>query len=73
MAAEAKFVASSDQIGWILIAVHLVAIEAAQPAVIHGALDEVVALHAVLVGGAVGKVVEVLRAELRFFEMPIVG
>src|ERR1700733_6511167 len=69
MTGEAELVASGDQVRGISIAVHLVAVEAAEAAVVHGALDEVVALHAILVGTAVGKEVKVLRAELSFFEM----
>ena len=47
---EAESVALLDEIGLVLVAVDLVAIKAADLAVIHVALDEIIALHPVLVG-----------------------
>ena len=48
----------------------VVAAEAGDAARVHQALHEVVALHAVLVRGAVGKVRERRLAELVLFELP---
>jgi hypothetical protein len=50
--------------------VDLVAIEAAEPAVVHNALREVIALHAVLVRASVRPEIEVLGAEFGFFQVP---
>src|SRR6202012_2262078 len=60
VAAEAERVAGGDQVRGIAVAVYLMAVEAAQPPVIHVALHEVVALHPVFVRAGVGKVIEVL-------------
>ena len=54
-------------------AVHLVAIEAADLAVIHVALHKIVALHAVLVRSEIGELVEVGDARPGLFELPVVG
>lgn len=59
MTAQTKLVSGSNQIGRVLIAVHVVAIEAADVAVIHHALREIVALHPVFVRGAVGPIKEI--------------
>ena len=48
----------------------IVASEAGDAAAVHHALDEVVALHAVLVRGAVGEMREGGLAELVIFELP---
>ena len=49
------------------------AVEAADLAVVHDALREVVALHAVFVGDEIGVLVEVGGAGLELFEVPEVG
>lgn len=40
---------------------------------VHRALHEVVALHAVFVGGEIGELIEVRGAGLQLFELPVVG
>ena len=51
---------------------HIVATEACDPAPIHHALHEVIALHAIFVRRAVGKMREAGLAELMFFELPVI-
>ncbi len=46
---ETKRIAGDDEIGSIGIAVNLVAIEASHAAVVHGALDKIIPLHAIFV------------------------
>ena len=72
VAAEAKRVAADRERG-DGAAVDLMAIEATDLAVIHVALHEIVALHAVLVRGEIGELIEVGDAGLGFFELPVVG
>ena len=72
MATQAKLVARDDQVRHVFVAVHVVTIEAAHVAVIHHALREIISLHPVLVGCAIGKVIEVLCAETVFLKSPFV-
>ena len=58
MAIQAEFVGRFSQLRVIVGAMDVVAVEAGDPAAVHEALDEIIALHAVFVGGAVGKVRE---------------
>ena len=53
-----SLLAGLRELGVVVGAVDVMAGEASYAAAIHHALDEVVALHAVFVGGAVGKVRE---------------
>ena len=69
---QAYLIATGVEVRDVLVAVDLVAVEAADPAVIHVALHEIVALHTVLVRGEVGELVEVCRAGLQLFELPVV-
>ena len=62
VAVEAEFVGGFDKLRVIIGSVHIVTTEACDAAPIHDALHEIVALHPVLVGGAVGEVVEVGRS-----------
>ena len=68
---EADLVASCDQVRRVLIAVHLMAIEAANVPVIHVALHEVVSLHAIFVGCHVRVLIEVGGSRTQFFKVPI--
>jgi len=70
---QAENICRLQQVGIVPGAVNVVATETTHAVRVHGALHKIVALHAVLVGGAIGKEVEVLRTELCFFEMPYVG
>ena len=51
---------------------HVMAAEAGNPVVIHYALHEIIAMHAVLVPRAIGKVSERKLAGSVVFELPIV-
>ena len=66
MALEAHDARGLQELSVIGGSVDVVAGETSDAMRVHGALHEVVALHAVLVGGAVGKVRERLFAELVF-------
>lgn len=55
------------------VRVDLMAVETAKFAVVHVALGEVIALHAVFMGGEVGILEEVRSAGFEFFELPEVG
>src|ERR1700740_1415827 len=73
VAAKAEGVALLDQVGFIAIAVDVVAVEAATLAVVHDALHEVIALHAILVRGEIGVLKEVGCAWLELFKLPMIG
>jgi hypothetical protein len=51
-------------------AVHIVAAETGDAAPVHHALNEIVALHPILVGGAVGEIVKIRLAQRVIFELP---
>jgi len=72
VAAETESVPLFNQVGLILIVVDIVAIKTTKLAVVHVALHEVIALHSVLVRGQVGKLIEICRSRLQFFETPMV-
>ena len=73
MAGKAELIAARDQVGGILVAVHVMAIETSQFAMVHVALDKIVTLHPVLVGRKVGELVEVGNAGAQIFKLPEVG
>ena len=73
VAPEAEAIAFDREIRSVLVTVHLVAIKAAKPAMVHDAFREVVALHSVLVRRCILPEVEILRAELRVLQVPDVG
>ena len=70
MAVETKFVDGLAKLGVVLRAVYIVAIEASDSAPVHHALHEIIALHAVLMSGAVSEVRESSLAEFVLFEGP---
>ena len=70
---EAESVSLLDQIGLVLVAVNLVAVEAADLPVIHVALYEIITLHSVLVSRKVRKLIEVCGAWLQFLELPVIS
>ena len=72
VAPEAESITLLDQIGFVLVAVNLVAVEAADLAVIHVALDKIIALHAVFVSREVCKLIKVCGAWLQFLELPVI-
>src|SRR5579863_215102 len=70
VAIEAELLSGLTQLSVVCGAVNIVAIETGDPAGVHHALYEVVALHAVLVSSAFGEVIEILRTERGLFEFP---
>ena len=70
VARQAKRVALRNHARGVLVAMHVVAIEAAQLPVVHGALHKVVALHPVLVRRHVSILIEVGYAGLPSFQLP---
>ena len=70
VASQAKRVAGLAHHRLVVGAVRVVATEAGDAARIHQALDEIIALHAVFVRGAVGKMREAGFAELVLLELP---
>src|SRR3978361_1636707 len=73
MASQSNLVALFDQAGLVLIAVDLMAIRAADLAMVHIALNEVVPLHPILWCCHIGVLIKVCRPGLQLFELPIVG
>ena len=59
VAAQAKRVALFDKVRFVLVAVYLMAIEATDLAVVHRALNEVVALHPILVRRQISELIEI--------------
>ena len=59
-----------QQIGIVFRAVDIVATEATHAVGVHRALHEIVALHAVLMRGAIGEMSERLLTQLVFFQLP---
>ena len=72
MAGEAYLVRRKPQLRIIPRAVHVVTTEAGHAAAIHHALHEIIALHAIFVRRAVGKVREGRLPEGVLFELPII-
>jgi len=70
---QTKLISGLAKLRVIFRAVHVVAREAGNPVLVHYALHEVIALHAVLVRGAIRKVREGELAEGVFFELPEVA
>src|ERR1700722_17885365 len=70
MAGEAKRVPWLLQVRHVVIAMHIMAVKASQLAVIHIALHEVIALHAIFVCRHVRKLKEVRPSRLHFLELP---
>ena len=73
VASEADLIWRQPQFRVIRRAVHVVATEAGHAAAIHHALREIIALHAVLVRRAVGKMREGRLAERVLFELPVIA
>lgn len=73
VAVEAEQLRGLAQARIVRRAVGVVAGEAGDSVNIHLAVHEIVALHAVLVGGAIGEVREAGLAEFVFFEFPVVA
>ena len=70
MTIHAKLVRGFSQLRVIVRAMRIVATEASHPAPVHHALHEIIALHAVLVSGAVGVVRERRLAQCVFLKLP---
>lgn len=73
VASETECIPFLNEIRFVLIAVHLMTVEAAHLAVIHGALHKIVALHPVFVRSQIGELIEVRNAGLQFFKLPEAG
>jgi hypothetical protein len=73
VALQADLIAAGVEVGGVLVVVDLVAVEAADLAMVHITLHEIVALHAVFVRGKVGELEKVCCAGFKFFELPVVG
>ena len=72
VAVEADLIAGFSELCVVVGAMHIVATEAGDAAAVHYALNEVISLHAVFVGGAVGEMREGGFAELVILELPII-
>ena len=70
MTVETNHCGRLPELGRVLCAVHVMTGRARDAPAIHDTLDEIVALHAVLVCGAVGKVRECGLAERVWLELP---
>jgi hypothetical protein len=70
MAFETQHIRGLQQIGIVFGAMHVMATEAAHPMRIHRALHEIIALHPVLVRGAIGEMRECRLAQLVLFQLP---
>ena len=73
VAGETKRIAFRNKVRFVAVAVNVVAIEAANFAMVHRALNEIVPLHAIFVSSEVGKLIEIGCSRLEIFELPIVG
>src|ERR1039458_10269230 len=73
MALQTHRVGGLQELGVVRRALNVVAGEAGDAVIVHGALHEVVALHAVLVSRAVGEVGERGLAEFVLFQLPIIA
>ena len=70
VAVKADILGGFPQDGVVLCAMHVMTVETGDAACVHQALHEIVALHAVLVRGTVGKVRERSLAQFVLFELP---
>ena len=73
MAGQTYFLHWFPQRCIILAAMRIVTAEAGHSARIHQALNKIISLHAILVGGAVGKMRKGQFAEFVLFEIPEIG
>ncbi len=72
MAVQADLIAGLAELGVVVRAVHIVATEAGDAATVHDALHEIISLHTIFVGCAVGEMREGGLAELMFLKHPII-
>jgi len=72
MAVQADLIAGLAELGVVVRAVHIVATEAGDAAAVHHALHEIISLHAIFVGCAVGEMRECGFAEVVFLQLPII-
>lgn len=72
VAVQAECVDWFDKLRVIIGSVHIVTTEAGDPAPIHDALHEIIALHPVLVRSAIREVVEVRGSKRALFQPPVI-
>ena len=72
VAVQAKFIGRLAELRVVVRTVHIVAIETGDAAAVHHTLREIVSLHAVLVGRAVGKMRKAQFAQLVLLELPVI-
>ena len=72
MTIETEFVGRLSQLCVVVRAVNVMAGKTGYAASVHNALHEVVALHAIFVGGAIGQMGERRFAESVLFELPVI-
>lgn len=70
MALQAENVCRLQQVGVVLRSVNIMATEAAHTVRVHRTLNKIVALHAILMRGAIGKMSESLLTRLMLFKLP---
>src|SRR5215831_13876868 len=70
MAGQAEFFCRLDQIRIVFGSVNIMTTEAGDAAAVHHALNEIVSLHSILVGSALGKVRKTLLAQFVLLEFP---
>ena len=70
VAVETEFIGGLAKLGVVLRTMYVVAIEAGDSASVHDALHEIIALHSVLMSGAIREVRECGLTEFVFFERP---
>ncbi len=73
VAVQTNFIERFAQLCVVIRAVDVMTIEAGNAAAVHHALHEIVALHAIFVGGAVREVGEGEFAEIVVFELPVIA
>src|SRR5207253_7333130 len=70
VAGQAQLTRGFDQVGVVLGSMNIVAIETLHPAAIHDALNEVIALHSILVTRPVGEMHEIRLTEFVLLQLP---
>lgn len=72
VAREAQLIRRHNKLRVVTRSVHIMTTEASNPAPVHDALHEIVALHSVLVGGAISEIIEIRRTQAVVLERPVI-